>query len=204
MKKTFPLYFILPVLVPMLLGMVLYHLSSGPTMDELRADLKDPDPERREAALVWMTDTMLPSTVKDIKPLLLDKDEDVRKRAYRAIGKLRNPNAIEPLYEAYLAHPEQWKDIFSAMKATTQPQALPYFQHIAGTAEGDVSERAARYRKDLHGTLNLEISFYSLGSPIYNELGHVIYSQAVLFPEGQQRVAEGNPLKEEVDERFRR
>ncbi len=85
---------LIPLLACVLIG-------CGPNLARLRAQLKDPDPQKRIAAIEALAVEQDTVAVPLIVELLMDSVTDVRRTAARALGPLGDSRAIEPLAEFY-------------------------------------------------------------------------------------------------------
>lgn len=202
MKKTpFPHHLLalsLPLLLPMALAAAIMGLGTGPTVESLLADARDAEtPEAREEALNTFGTLRRTTLYREILPYLDDENADVREEAVRALEKMKNPEFLPHLDEAITRAVQRgdWnevEDIIKAMSNMTYPHALPYFKRYRDDESFPMEVRklaGERYINTRMG-LNAEVCFYTLGAPIYNKLGFVIYSQAMLFPAGQEMVRE--------------
>ncbi len=70
------------------------------------------------------------------------------------------------------------------------PQTMPYLDRVYTdeTTTQENREKAGDYIIQTRRALNQEVCFYSLGDYIWNDLGHTIYSQAVLFEKGRETI----------------
>lgn len=185
MRKTFPLLIVLPLLIPMGLAAVFINVGTGPTTEQVLEDLRSPDAEVRLRALKWLKPLRRTTLAHEVTPLLNDPDAKVREDAVETLEKMKNPEALPALHQALVDGRESPRKILGAMNNAGYPQALDYFAIWAQSDNEEARTNAVQYSELLRRALNQEVCFYSVSRPIYNELGHNIYSQAILFPEGR-------------------
>lgn len=188
----------LPLLIPMTMAAAIMGLGTGPTAESLLEDARTAEtPRARENALRTFGDLRRTTLYREVLPYLDDESPRVRDRAIRALEKMKNPEFLPDLDRVLVraAGEEKWgevENIIKAMSNMTYPHALPYFARYRDDESFPMKVRllaGERYINTRMG-LNAEVCFYSLGAPIYNKLGFVIYSQAMLFPAGQEMVRE--------------
>ncbi len=188
MPKTWPLHFILPLLVPMGLAAVLLNFGAAPTDEKLLADLEHPDPEVREVALEWLAEVRRPSLLEKVHEAVFDPDEDVAEEALEVIDDTESPLSLETLQRAYEERPELRKEVIAVIGDIHFPQVIPILEQYLESPDPEIQEAAREELESMRQSLNHEVVFYSLGKPIFTRLGHVIYSQAVMYPEGREMV----------------
>jgi hypothetical protein len=191
--RWLPLHFLAPVLVPMACAVAMLALGSGPGYKDALEQLKDADKDMRRDALDWLEEIRRPSVVPHLAPLLEDPESRVREKAARVLGKMRSPDALPHLHGAMLRGDMDPGDVAHAMRQVGYPHALAYFEEYLEHADPGVREAAEKERVQLLLALNKEMCFFAVGAPVYNELGHSILSQALMFEEGR-RLAE-NPAE---------
>lgn len=195
--RWLPVYFVAPILVPMALGIAILALGGGPRYADILNDLKDPDPKVRRGSLEWLEEIRRPSTGDYVAPLIHDPEKRVREKAVRVLGKTRSPEVLPTLDEAMKIRAAEPKDVLQAMQYLGYPHSFPYLKKYTTDQDPAVARRATEAYTGLIKTLNLEMCFYSVGSPIYNELGSNIHSQVTLFPQGRELVR--HPVVMEVE-----
>lgn len=189
MRKTFALNFVLPLLLPMGLAGLLVRFGGGPDSEDIIADLNSQDPEVRENALDWLQDIRRPSLLDEVSPFVLDPDLRVAKQAVEVIRRTGSPHSLPVLDEAWEKSQVDRHRILRAYGKIRFPQTLPHLEQHFDDPDPEVAATARKYAREVRVAINHEIVFFSLGNPIYNKMGHLIYSQALLFPEGRQMVA---------------
>lgn len=182
---------VLPLLVPMGLGAALIYLGEGPTPREAIADFDHPDAERRKEAFRWIRPLRRATLLDPVLPYLdPTMDEDLLEYPIEIVEKMKNPESL-PHLEALMAQVDdrdlQLK-ILDAMLNPRYPHALPYLRRQLDHPDPVVAERARQNIINLRESLNAEVCFYSAGAPIYNALGHAIYSQMLLFEPGRELI----------------
>ncbi len=188
MKKTVLMNFVLPLLVPMACAGLLVKFSVGPSAHDALRQLESDDPRVRERAMEWLLDAPLPSTLDEIYPHLYDNDLEVAEEALKTIRRIGGYGSLEELDHAFHESELPKKDIIEAYSRIRYPQTLPYVEKHLDHADPEIAEAARESIESLRTDMNQEIVFFGLGNPIYNQMGYMIYSQAVLFPEGREMV----------------
>jgi len=199
MNWKLALNFVLPLAIPMALGAAIRGLGTGPYVEtDLAEDLKSEDEEVREEVLSWMSRIRRTTRYEDLLPLLEDPSADVREDVVDTLGKMTNPNALPAMDAAIDDELTNVEDVVFNMAKIGYPQAIPYFEKRLDHPDQDVADEAKEGIIGIRKSLNQEVCFYSLGHPIYNRLGEVIYSQAILFPPGRELAREeGRMFSEE-------
>ncbi len=87
-------------------------LACGSKLPKLRAQLSDPDPDKRIAAVQALADAKDTVSVPKIAELLMDTVPDVRKEAATGLGKIGDSIACQPLADFY--NREQIPDVQDA------------------------------------------------------------------------------------------
>jgi HEAT repeat protein len=82
-------------------GLFLLLAGCGPNLARLRAQLHDPDPEKRIAAIEALVLEQDTASVPLIVELLKDSVTEVRRTAARGLGPIGDLRAVEPLAEFY-------------------------------------------------------------------------------------------------------
>ena len=197
MRKTLPLNFILPLLIPMAIAGLMVRFGGGPTSEDVVAELESQDPEVRERALEWLQVIKRPSLLDEATPHMFKENEpdpDVADEALEVIRRTGSPHSLEALDRAFKENHLDQTDVLRAFGKVRFPQTLPYIEKHFDHPDPEVREAARKYAREVRVAINHEIVFYSLGNPIYNKMGYLIYSQALAFPEGREMV-EGTPVE---------
>jgi hypothetical protein len=201
LKPLFPLIFVVPLAIPLALGAMFVHFGGGPTVDDVVKDFTHEDSGRRRDALRWMSPLRRTTMWESLREPLHDEHERVRKHAIRVLEKMKNPLSLPLLEEVYEKYPEHRLDVLDAMSNFGFPQVFPYLERRLNDPDPEIRKKAAERIEHLKRVLHQEVCFYSLGEPIYNQLGHIIYSQGILFPEGRAMISEAEKRSAEWLER---
>lgn len=192
---------LLPVAAPLAVAGAMMAWGSGPTLDDIRRDLKSPDAKVRENAADWCIELRSPSMMEALVPLLEDADRGVRRRAAKAIGKTRHTGALPHLEAAYWRDAELRGNYIEALAMIQYPATE---EPISRIFEKETEERlkrlAAKKLRQLISTLNYDESFFSISRRISNKMGRIIYSQAALFPALREKAWSHQPDLQQRDD----
>ena len=188
MTKFLPLHLILPLLTPMVLAGLFVEFGGGPLAGDMVKDLESPDPEKRNDALDWLIPVRRPSLLEHVHPLLFDPDQDVAEEATEVIHETSSMKSLEPLDRAWEETDIERERLLLAYAKIRFPRTLPYIEKHFDHPDPEVREIAREAARGIRLAINHEIVYFSLGTPIYNKMDYLIYSQAMLFPEGREMV----------------
>ncbi len=194
---------ILTLAVPMGVAALMINVGTGPTTERVAEDFTHEDVETRKNALKWMTKLRRTMLYELVLPALDDPNSRNREHALGVLEKMKNPDSLPHLKNVLDRAIEKgdWDEADSALGAMDNigyPQVLPYLWPYLEHPNKDFRYEVGESVLDLRKSLNKEVCFYSVGDKIYNELGHVIYSQAEMFPPGEEDVEEGPNIPNEV------
>jgi hypothetical protein len=181
------------VLLPLLAATAL-RLGPSPGPDDVRQRLRDLSPEREkelEVAVWWKSQMVSLPLLSEALPLLQHPDSGIREEAYLVIGRTNDVAAFPHLERMVFEDKDNMRAALKTYKSIQYPGAEPFFRRIAAThPDPIIRERAINYISDQQEVINFNESYFSTGIPATTRLGQLIFSQAILFPEGQAQAAE--------------